>query len=171
MPSLPSPHPHPHPKVWRGWAHPKGRLAPVMPSVYSITAQFLVGFFKCSYLFLFLVVLGLCCCSDFSLGKQELLSSCDTQASRWGGFLCGAQASVVVVHGLSCPSTRGIFLDQRLNPCVLHWQVDSLPLNHWESPAIGKPPGGNFFFNLYLFGCVWFLFWLAESFFAAHWNL
>ena len=85
--------------------------------------------------------------------------------------MCGAQASVVVVHGLSCPSTRGIFLDQRLNPCVLHWQVDSLPLNHWESPAIGKPPGGNFFFNLYLFGCVWFLFWLAESFFAAHWNL
>ena len=41
----------------------------------------------------FLVVLGLCCCSDFSLGKWGLLSSCDTQASHWGGFFCcGAQA-------------------------------------------------------------------------------
>ena len=37
--------------------------------------------------------------------------------------------SVVVVHGLS-----GIFLDQGLNPCLLHWQADSLPLE----PA-GKP--------------------------------
>ena len=24
----------------------------------------------------------------------------------------------------------GIFLDQQLNPCLLHWHVDSLPLSH-----------------------------------------
>ena len=30
--------------------------------------------------------------------------------------------SVVVVHGLNCP---GIFPDEGLNPCRLHWQVDS----------------------------------------------
>ena len=33
-------------------------------------------------------------------------------------------------HGLSC---GGIFLDQGLNPCPLHWQVDSYPLEHQES--------------------------------------
>ena len=33
-------------------------------------------------------------------------------------------ASVVVVHRLSCPVAYGIFLDQGLNPCSLHWQAD-----------------------------------------------
>ena len=28
----------------------------------------------------------------------------------------------------------GIFLDQGLNPCLLHWQMDSLPLNHQGHP-------------------------------------
>ena len=32
--------------------------------------------------------------------------------------------SVVVVHGLSCPATSGIFLDQGSNPHPLHWQAD-----------------------------------------------
>ena len=40
------------------------------------------------------------------------------------------QASVVVVHGLICPPACGIFLDQGLNPCPLHWQLDSHPLCH-----------------------------------------
>ena len=31
---------------------------------------------------------------------------------------------------------RGIFLSQELNLCILHWQVDSLPLSHLGSPAI-----------------------------------
>ena len=29
---------------------------------------------------------------------------------------------------------QGIFLDQRLNLCLLHWQVDSLPLSPLGSP-------------------------------------
>ena len=29
--------------------------------------------------------------------------------------------------GLSCSTACGIFPDQGLNPCLLHWQVDSLP--------------------------------------------
>ena len=37
----------------------------------------------------------------------------------------GAQASVAVVHGLSCLATREIFLGQGSNLCPLHWQVDS----------------------------------------------
>ena len=37
----------------------------------------------------------------------------------------GLQGSVVVVHGLSCPAACGIFPDQGLNQCPLHWQADS----------------------------------------------
>ena len=37
----------------------------------------------------------------------------------------GCVGSVVVAHGFSCPEAYGIFLDQRLNPCPLHGQVDS----------------------------------------------
>ena len=36
-------------------------------------------------------------------------------------------------HGLSCSMACGIFLDHRLNPCPLHWQVDSYPLNQQGS--------------------------------------
>ena len=44
--------------------------------------------------------------------------------------------SVVVAHGLSCCLACGIFPSQGLNPCLLHWQADSLPLNHQGSPLI-----------------------------------
>ena len=30
-----------------------------------------------------------------------------------------------MVHGLSCSMACWIFLEQGLNPCPLHWQVDS----------------------------------------------
>ena len=31
---------------------------------------------------------------------------------------------------------QGIFLDQGLDPCLLHWQVDYLPLSHQRRPSI-----------------------------------
>ena len=37
-------------------------------------------------------------------------------------------ASVVVVHGLSCPMACGILLAQGSNPGSLYWQADSYPL-------------------------------------------
>ena len=40
--------------------------------------------------------------------------------------------SVVVALGLSC-SVCGIFPDQGLNLCLLHWLADSLPLSHQEA--------------------------------------
>ena len=46
----------------------------------------------------------------------------------------GPWASVAVAQRLSCPRACGIFPDQESNPCLLHWQVDSLPLSHQESP-------------------------------------
>ena len=39
-----------------------------------------------------------------------------------------------MVHGLSCSAACGIFLDQGLNLCPLHWEVDSQPLRHQGSP-------------------------------------
>ena len=43
------------------------------------------------------------------------------------------RASVAAAHKLSCSMTCGIFLDQGLNPCLLHWQAASLPLSHQGS--------------------------------------
>ena len=91
------------------------------------------------FLYLFLAVLGLCCCVQAfsSCGQQGLLSSCYLQASRCGGFSCGAQALgstgfrscsmwiLVVTHGLSCSMACGVSLDQRLDLCPVHWQADS----------------------------------------------
>ena len=37
---------------------------------------------------------------------------------------------------LSCTTARGIFSDQGLNPCLLHWQMDSLPLSHQRNPRL-----------------------------------
>ena len=34
---------------------------------------------------------------------------------------------MVLAHGLNCSTACGIFLDQGWNPCLLHWQADSLP--------------------------------------------
>ena len=53
-------------------------------------------------------------CTGFSL-RWLLLRS---MASRRAG-------SVVVAHGLSCSAACGIFPDQGLNRCPLHWQADS----------------------------------------------
>ena len=48
-----------------------------------------------------------------------------------------ANLSTVVVQGLSCSVTCGMFPDQGwLNLCLLHWQVDFSPLNHQGIPGI-----------------------------------
>ena len=43
--------------------------------------------------------------------------------------------SVAVAYRLSCPVAGGIFLDQGLNLCPLHWQAGSQPLEHRGSPS------------------------------------
>ena len=65
-------------------------------------------FLKTLSIYLFLVVLGLHCCmwAFCSLSEQGLFSSCSAWALLCGGFSCcraralGAQASIVVAHGL-----------------------------------------------------------------------
>ena len=65
--------------------------------------------------------------SGFSPRRSGFSSWRSGFSSRWLLLLqsMGAQASVVVVHGLSCLATREIFLGQGSNLCPLHWQVDS----------------------------------------------
>ena len=65
-------------------------------------------------------------CVGLSLSWPLLLRS---TGSRHAG-------SVIVAHGPSCSVACGIFPDQGLNPCPLHWQADSQPLRHQGSPAM-----------------------------------
>ena len=105
----------------------QGRLQREQFVVVLVSKSSSVDFLK-NYLFiyLFLAALGLHCC---------------VQASHWGGFSCcraqalGCTGSVGVAHDLSCSVARGIFPDQESNPCSLHWQADSQPLDHQGSPT------------------------------------
>ena len=96
-----------------------------------------------------LTVLDLRCCTGFSLAAASGgHSSCGAPTSRCRACLVsehelkgvrdsvavaqGLQSigSVVVVHGLTRSAAYGIFPNQGLNPCLLHWPVDSLPLSY-----------------------------------------
>ena len=63
-------------------------------------------------------------CTGLSLSRPLLLRITGTRRA----------GSVIVAHGPSCSVARGIFPDQGLNPCPLHWQADSQPLRHQGSP-------------------------------------
>ena len=80
-----------------------------------------------------------------SCSKWRLLSSCSVRASGCNSFslqwlLLLQSTGSVVVHRLSCSKACGIFPDQGLNQCLLHWQVDSLPLCHQGSPRVPLSP-------------------------------
>ena len=82
------------------------------------------------YLFI-LAVLGLCCYTWVfsSCGGQGLLLVAVRRllivvASVCWAWALGSLASEVVVHRLSCSVACGIFLEQGLNLCPLHWQED-----------------------------------------------
>ena len=53
----------------------------------------------------------------------------------------------LVMHGLNYSVACGIFLDQELNLCPLHWQVDSQPLCHQGSLICSSADGhlGHFY--------------------------
>ena len=102
-------------------------------------------------IYLFLVVPGLHCsarafasCHEqgysplwsvgFLLRWRPLLWSTCSRCVSFRSLWALGMASVVA-HGLSCLAACGNFPDQGLNPCPLHWQVDSYPLYHQGSPA------------------------------------
>ena len=66
-------------------------------------------------------------CVVFSLRWLLLLRSTGSRHVGSVAVARGLQStgSVVVAHELSCSAACGIFRDQGLNPCPLHWQADS----------------------------------------------
>ena len=85
-----------------------------------------------------LLPLIVCCESSCQRDSVKIKSG---NISFWSKSTCSSQSvgSVAVVHGLNCSEAGGIFPDQGPNPCLLHWQVDSLPMSH---------QGFNFLFHL-----------------------
>ena len=87
--------------------------------------------------------------------SRGLLSCCTVWASHWGGFSCcraqGLQqlwcmGSVVTAPRLQSAGSVVVtwaqwlygmwdLLEQGSNPCPLHWQADSQPLDHQGSPV------------------------------------
>ena len=136
-----------------------------------------LSFFPSLYLltYLFMAALGLCCCAQAfsSCGERWLLFVAVRGLLIAVASLCcgaralGTRASVVVAHGLSGSAACGIFPDQGLNPCPLHWQASSLLLTYTLPPSPGTKLSISFlafhlispifwycfFFNIYLF--IW----------------
>ena len=55
-------------------------------------------------------------------------------SSCWGVSTLDLVGSVVGAHRFGCSVACGLLPDQGLNPCPLHWQEDSQPLDHQGSP-------------------------------------
>ena len=68
-------------------------------------------------------------CSRALTPGQAGFSSCSQALALW--------LSTYGARPLVAPrsATCGFFPDRGLNPCLLHWQVDSLPRNHQGSPG------------------------------------
>ena len=78
----------------------------------------------------FFLLQGVSCCrAQASVVAACRLSSC----AHW----LWSTDSVVVAHELKYSTARGIFLGQRSNLCLFHWQSDSLSLSHQGSPHCG----------------------------------
>ena len=75
-----------------------------------------------------------------SCGEQGLLfivvHRLLTAAASLGEHRLSGMDSVAAAHRLNLrhSMTRGAFPDKGSNPCPLHWQADSLPLDHQEVP-------------------------------------
>ena len=83
----------------------------------SVCTPMKICFKKNKFIYLFLTALGLC-----------------YYMQAFSVAVCGLEGiGSVVVHRVSCPSACRILADQGSNPCALHWQVDSSPLDHQES--------------------------------------
>ena len=119
--------------------HPSSLLTHLFRHLTYLSFLFLVGFLvfcfflnKFIYLFyfwlhwVFVAVRGL---SLVALNGGYSLLRCAGFSSRWllllGSTGSRRAGSVAVAHGLSCSAACGIFPDQGLNPCPLHWQADS----------------------------------------------
>ena len=94
------------------------------------------------YLFIYVFYFWLCWVFVSVRGLSSVVASGGHSSSRCAGLslprplLLRSTGSVVVAHGTSRSAACGILPDQGSNPCPLHWQADSQPLRHQESPLI-----------------------------------
>ena len=91
--------------------------------------------------FLYLRPTGATVCWGAWVSHCGGFSCCRAQAiGAWASVVVArglkSAGSVVVAHRLSCSAACGIFPDQGLNPCPLHWQSDSQPLRHPGRPLL-----------------------------------
>ena len=77
-----------------------------------------------------------CCCC---LVTKSFLTLCDLMDSSLLGSSVHGISQAEILEWVSISYSRGIFLIQGLNPHLLHWQVDSLPLSHQGSPLLHIP--------------------------------
>ena len=92
---------------------------------------------SCKYFFLIIILFTFICAESLllyqlfsSCSEWDLLSSCSARGSHWGGFACYGAQDLGRRGFSSCgPAIGGIFTDQGLNLCFLHWQIDSLLLS------------------------------------------
>ena len=117
-------------------------------SPHSLSSSILFLFEIYLFISLFLATPDLRCCrwALSSCGKRGLLfvAMCGCSLRRllllWGagsrhqGLQQLQHVGSAAVHRLSCSEACGIFPDQGLNPCLLHWQVIS-PVSHQGSPS------------------------------------
>ena len=68
---------------------------------------------------------GLISTGSRALGFQSLPLMGSLVLAPW----LQSTVSTIVAHGCSCSRACGIFLDQGLNSCLLHWQMDLYPLD------------------------------------------
>ena len=69
-------------------------------------------------------------CAGFSL-QWLLLWSTSSRCTGFSGYgLQGLEHGLSSVYRLSCSEAWGMFPDQGLNPCPLHWEAESYPLCH-----------------------------------------
>ena len=115
-------------------------------SLHNEESLFSLFFFFNFYLFIYLFIYFWLCWvfifyvrASSSCSKRGHSSSWCTGLSLsrpllWRSTSSRRAGSVAVAHGPSCSAACGIFPDQGLNPCPLHWQADFQPLRHQGSP-------------------------------------
>ena len=105
------------------------------------------GLYICIYIYNFIHFIYFWLCWIFVAAQAFLQlwqAGATLQLQCAGSRACGLSSSsswalehmgsVVVAHGPSCSEACGTFQDQGQNLCLLHWQADSLPLNHQGIP-------------------------------------
>ena len=143
-------------------------LSPLLYSVKACVELVLILLYMFFFIIHFIFYLWLCWVFVSVRGLSPVVASRGHSSSRCTGlsllrplllWSTGSRCagSVTVAHRPSCTAACGIFPDQGLNPCPLHWQADSQPLRHQGSPSLhvllsspeqSSGPGDFFYGNL-----------------------